>query len=202
MFSGLVQAVGSVAATRRSAGGLRLRIRAPFRAVAAGESIAVDGACLTVVARGPGWFEVQVVATSLARTSFSGYRKGRAVNLERALRAGDRLGGHLVQGHVDGIARVARIGRQQDARVIDLSVPAAVARVSVPLGSVTLDGVSLTVIARPSARTVRVSLIPYTLEHTTLGRLDVGDTVHVEGDVIGKYVETLLARRPRTKRRA
>lgn len=192
MFTGLISAIGTVRSARRVDGGLRLVLSAPYRGLALGESIAVDGACLTVRRRGRGWFEVEVVSTSLPRTSFARYAVGRRVNLERALRAGDRLGGHLVQGHVDGRATVRRAVPEGDARVVDLVVPAAVARVSVPLGSITVDGVSLTVIARPSPRVVRLSLIPFTLQHTTLGRLRRGAVVHVEGDLIGKYVEGLV----------
>jgi riboflavin synthase len=178
-------------------GGLQLRIAAPWRRLARGESIAVDGACLTVTGSGPGWFRVQVIDTSLDRTRFAGYVAGQPVNLERAVRLGDRLGGHLVQGHVDGIGRVRRVTRRADATVVDLVLPAAVARVTVPLGSIAVDGVSLTVIDKPAARTVRLSLVPFTLQHTTLGRLAPGALVHVEGDVIGKYLEGLLeARRP------
>ena len=134
------------------------------------------------------------------RTRFDGYGVGQPVNLERAVRAGDRLGGHLVQGHVDGLARVRRVTRRKDATVIDLDLPAEVARVTVPLGSITIDGVSLTVVEMGSRNRVRVSLVPFTLQHTTLGNLEPGSEVHVEGDVIGKYVAQLV--RPRLRRPA
>lgn len=195
MFTGLVSAVGSVESVSRTGGGLRLKIRAPWRNLQNGESIAVDGACLTVRRKGRGWFEVQVVDTSLDRTRFGNYRAGDPVNLERALKVGDRLGGHLVQGHVDGIGRVLRVSHRQDARVIDLEVPRDVARVSVPLGSITVDGVSLTVVEKPARRAIRISLVPFTLQHTNLGRLGPGSLVHVEGDVIGKYVREVMESR-------
>jgi riboflavin synthase len=115
--------------------------------------------------------------------------------LERALRVGDRLGGHLVQGHVDGVGTVLHVATREDARLLDLQVPAEVARVSVPLGSVTVDGVSLTVNAMPDPGTIQISLIPFTLEHTTLGDRRPGDRVHLEADTIGKYVQALLERR-------
>ena len=195
MFTGLVTAVGTVRSSRAADGGRAMVIRAPFRGLALGESIAVDGACLTVARRLRGGFEVHVVATSLARTTFGNVRAGRRVNLERALRAGDRLGGHLVQGHVDGVGTVRRIRRQADALLVDIAVPAAVARATVPLGSITVNGVSLTVNALRGRGVVQVSLIPYTLQHTTLGDLQVGDRVHLEGDTIGKHVAAWLTRR-------
>lgn len=195
MFTGLVTAVGRVDSVCSVDGGLRLVIRAPFRGLAAGESIAVDGACLTVEKRLKGAFAVHVIATTLERTAFGAYQPGRRVNLERALRAGDRLGGHLVQGHVDGLGRVRRIAPQDDAVLVDIAVPKAVADASIPLGSITVDGVSLTVNALRGRGSIQVSLIPFTLEHTTLGDRQVGDTVHLEGDTIGKYVAAWLSRR-------
>jgi riboflavin synthase len=191
MFTGLIDAVGVVAAARQRHNGLRLTVRSRYRGVALGESIAVDGACLTVIRRGRGSFTVQVVATSLDRTRFADTHVGDRVNLERALRVGDRLGGHLVQGHVDGVGTVRSVTRRKDAVVVDLRVPAEVASVSVPLGSITVDGVSLTIVAKPARNTVRLSLIPFTLQHTTLSRLRRGSTVHVEGDLIGKYVQAM-----------
>jgi len=195
MFTGIVTAMGTIRSARMAADGLTLTIGAPYRGVRKGESIAVDGACLTVERTGVGWFTVHVVRTSLERTGFGGYAKGRRVNLERALKVGDRLGGHLVQGHVDGLGRIVAIRPQGDAWLFDLEAPPAVARVSVPLGSIAVDGVSLTVNAIPAPGVIQVSLIPFTFQHTTLGRRQVGDGVHLEGDAIGKYVEHLLAAR-------
>ena len=167
-------------------------IRSPWRRLNAGESIAVDGACLTVETSSGGRFTVHVVATSLERTAFGGYRAGRQVNLERALRPSDRLGGHLVQGHVDGVGTVESVLQVADAMLIDIAVPPAVAEVSVLLGSITVDGVSLTVNALPHPGAVQVSLIPFTLQHTTLGDRRPGDRVHLEGDTIGKYVRQFV----------
>jgi riboflavin synthase len=195
VFTGIVTAVGTVRAANRKADGLSLRIGAPFRGLRRGESISVDGACLTVERLGKGWFSVHVIRTSLERTLFGEYAGGRRVNLERALRAGDPLGGHLVQGHVDGIGRVESAQRREDAWLLDVSVPAEVARVSIPLGSIAIDGVSLTVNAVPAPGIIQVALIPVTFEHTTLGDKQPGDRVHVEGDVIGKYVEKLVGKR-------
>jgi riboflavin synthase len=192
MFTGIVTAVGRVREARAGEGSRELVIEAPYQGLELGESIAVDGACLTVEAVGEGWFGVHVVRTSLERTGFGGYVAGRPVNLERALRVGDRLGGHLVQGHVDGIGRVAAVGTREDARLVDLEVPAELWRISIPLGSITVDGVSLTVNAKRAPGIIQVSLIPFTLQHTTLGQRQPGDAVHLEGDTIGKYVDALL----------
>ncbi len=198
MFTGIVTAVGVVRSARMSARGLTLRIGAPYRGLKTGESIAVDGACLTVERKGRGWFEVHVIRTSLERTTFGEYARGTRVNLERALQVGDRLGGHLVQGHVDGVGTVVRTGPKGDAWLVDIGVPAEVARVTIPLGSITVEGVSLTVNAMPEPGVIQVSLIPFTFEHTTLGQLQPGDAVHLEGDTIGKYVESLLKVRTRS----
>jgi riboflavin synthase len=192
MFTGLVSAVGVVREVRQDENGLELTLTASFDQVMQGESIAIDGACLTVIDHGREWFRVHVVRSSLDRTGFSEYRSGRRVNLERALRVGDRLGGHLVQGHVDGIGTIERVTTREDARLLDLTVPDDIADVSMPLGSITLDGVSLTVNAIPRSGLVQVSLIPHTLEHTALSDRKVGDRVHLEGDIIGKYVRHLL----------
>jgi riboflavin synthase len=172
-----------------------MEIGCAFTGLIPGESIAVDGACLTVERVVEGGFTVQVVATTVGRTNFGQYSVGRRVNLERALMVGDRLGGHMVQGHVDGVAEVLRSGEQAGAWLMDLRVPDEVWRVSIPLGSITVDGVSLTVNALPSAGVIQVSLIPFTLQHSTLGERQPGDRVHVEGDVLGKYVAELLEKR-------
>jgi riboflavin synthase len=197
MFTGIVTAVGTVTAARRAEDGLELTIACPYEGLVAGESIAVDGACLTVQEVVAGGFTSHVIQTSLERTRLADYRKGTRVNLERALRAGDRLGGHLVQGHVDGVGHIARVEQRGDARLLDIRVPVEVARVSVPLGSVTVDGVSLTVNALPSSDVIQISLIPFTLQHTTLGDRRAGDRVHLEADTIGKYVKGLLEGRER-----
>jgi riboflavin synthase len=192
MFTGIVTAVGRVRAVRAGTDGLSLEVAARYRGLKKGESIAIDGACLTVERTGSGWFGVHVIQTTLDRTLFASYVRGRRVNLERALRAGDRLGGHLVQGHVDGIATVCGVAERGDAWLLDLEVPEGVTRISIPLGSITLDGVSLTVNAIPRPGVIQVSLIPFTFQHTTLGERRPGDRVHVEGDTIGKYVQSLL----------
>ncbi|HWA16372.1 MAG TPA: riboflavin synthase [Gemmatimonadales bacterium] len=195
MFTGIVTAVGTIRQAERGPSGLTLKVGASYRGLRKGESIAVDGACLTVERSGKGWFQVHVVATSIERTLFGEYARGRKVNLERALRAGDRLGGHIVQGHVDGVGEVLSTAPHGDAWLVDIAVPAEVARVSVPLGSITVAGVSLTVNAIPRPGVIQVSLIPFTFQHTALGTLVAGDNVHLESDTIGKYVDALLAAR-------
>jgi riboflavin synthase len=192
MFTGLVTGVGTVELANNKADGLELSIRSDYSDLQLGESISVDGACLTVQARRGGTFSTHIIRTSLERTRFGHYAPGRRVNLERALRVGDRLGGHLVQGHVDGVGQVVRVGQKDDARLLDIRVPADVARISVPLGSITVDGVSLTVNAKPEPDIVQIALIPFTLQHTTLAERQVGDQVHLEADTIGKYVAALL----------
>jgi riboflavin synthase len=193
MFTGIINAIGAVRESASVDGGRDVTIDVPWGDVAVGESIAVDGACLTVTRQGDGWFAVHVVSTSLDRTLFATHATGRRVNLERALRAGDRLGGHIVQGHVDGVGAILDVGQRDDARLLTIAVPSAVASVSIPLGSITVDGVSLTVNAIPASGVVQVAVIPFTLEHTTLGERVPGDEVHLEGDAVGKYVQQLSA---------
>ena len=192
MFTGIVTAVGHVRRRVVGEGGLELIIACPYQGVVPGESIAVDGACLTAQSVAPGEFTTHIIRTSLERTNFSTYDVGRKLNLERAMQVGDRLGGHLVQGHVDGVGTVERVATREDARLLDLQVPHEVARVTVPLGSITVDGVSLTVNAIPAPGVIQISLIPFTLQHTTLGERQAGDRVHLEADTIGKYVAQLL----------
>jgi len=192
VFTGLIDDVGRIEAVSRTAAGLELRISCRYDDLVEGESIAVNGACLTVVAHGNGWFTVGAITTTLGRTTIGSWDVGRRVNLERALRAGDRLGGHFVQGHVDGVARVTAVAVDGDAQIVDLALPAGLAELMVQHGSLAVDGVSLTVNDLPAPGSVQLSLIDYTLRHTTLGTLVPGDQVHVEADMLGKYVHRLL----------
>ena len=193
MFTGLVDGVGHLERVASTAAGLEFRVRCHYRDLADGESVAVNGACLTVRDHGEGWFTAAAVVTTLERTAIGEWKEGKRVNLERALRTGDRLGGHLVQGHVDGVASVACSSQAGDARLVDVALPPGLGELMVPHGSVAVDGVSLTVSALPAPDVVQLSLIDYTLRHTTLGELAAGDRVHVEADIIGKYVQRLLA---------
>lgn len=193
MFTGLIEAVGIVRELRDTPEGRELEIVVPWSDLVPGESVAVDGACLTVVALVEGGFVVQVVGSSLGRTTFGATSRGGRVNLERAMRLGERLGGHIVQGHVDGVATVERVAVVGDTHLIDLAVPTEVAAVSIPLGSIAVDGVSLTVNAVSAPGVVQVAIIPFTLKHTTLGDRRPGDRVHVEGDLVGKHVRQQAA---------
>jgi riboflavin synthase len=191
MFTGLVTGIGTVQRVQAAGGGLDLTIACPWNDLVPGESVAIDGACLTVTTANPGAFDCHVVLTTLERTRFAEFHAGQRVNLERALRAGDRLGGHLVQGHVDGVGRVVAARAHGAAWLLDLEVPPAVASASIPLGSITVDGVSLTVNALVEPGLIQVSLIPFTLQQTTLGDRRPGDRVHLEGDTVAKYLRAM-----------
>jgi riboflavin synthase len=202
MFTGLVLRTGSVARVATAAGGARLRIDAPLApSLAAGDSVLVNGVCLTAVAVDDGAFEADVSPETLRRTAFADLRDGDEVNLELALRAEDRLGGHIVQGHVDGVAEVAAVAAEGDARNLRVEAPAELLRYVVEKGSVTLDGVSLTV-TDVDGSGFGVSLIPETLERTNLGGARPGRRVNLEVDVLAKYVEKLLPDRERSQEEA
>ncbi|UCF39964.1 MAG: riboflavin synthase [Gemmatimonadota bacterium] len=192
MFTGIVTAMGSVARVQREGERCALTIEAPYPDLAVGESVSINGACMTIVETGEGWFTIEAVVTTRGRTRFGEIRVGERVNLERAMAAGDRFGGHWVQGHVDGVAEVRGVRTEADAVLIDIAVPPDVAEISVPYGSITVDGVSMTVNAVPHPGVVQLSVIPFTRDHTTLGLLEPGDRVHVEADIIGKYVKQVL----------
>ena len=192
MFTGLVDDVGVVERVERTEAGRTLRIASRYTGLAIGESIAVNGACLTVLGQGDGWFTVAAIVTTLGRTTIGDWESGRRVNLERAMRLGDRLGGHLVQGHVDGVGEVDAVRQLDDALLVDIRLPADLEPLMVPHGSVAVDGVSLTVNALPVPGILQVSLIDHTGRHTTLGALRAGDAVQLEADMVGKYVRQLV----------
>ena len=188
MFTGIVEELGAVSAVEPAGEGARLVISAKVvtQGTRIGDSIAVNGCCLTAVDLGPGWWAADAVAETLARTNLGSLRPGDPVNLERPLAVGDRLGGHLVQGHVDGVGRVV-----SPAPDLHISAGDGVLAYVVEKGSVTVDGVSLTVVSvLPDGFTV--ALIPHTMSVTTLGRKLPGDAVNLEADVIAKYTERLL----------
>jgi riboflavin synthase len=196
VFTGLIEEVGTVADRRPEGDGVRLAVRAPRvrDGLALGDSVSVDGACQTVVELHPDGFSVQAVATTLGRTTLGELEPARRVNLERAMKVGDRLGGHLVQGHVDGVGTVRDVRDRGDHTLIDVEIPGDIAALTVLHGSIALAGISLTVNALPGERTVQVSIVPHTLTHTNIGDWRAGDPVNVEGDMIGKYVQRLLGR--------
>jgi riboflavin synthase len=202
VFTGIVEEVGTVV-VREDLGGpedgaavLRIRAERVLEDVALGDSIAVNGVCLTVVDLGDGEFTADVMAETLNRSSLGALETGSRVNLERPMAVGDRLGGHIVQGHVDGTGRIVDRKISENWEVVKISLPAELTRYVVEKGSITVDGVSLTVVdAGPDYFTI--SLIPTTLALTTLGIKEPGDPVNLEVDVIAKYVERLLGDRDR-----
>jgi len=197
VFTGIVREKGRVvsAESNGDGGSLTLRIAAPQTAAQTGlgDSVSVAGCCLTAVASGDGELSFDAVPESLARTTLAGLAEGAEVNLEAALRAGDPLGGHYVQGHVDGVGRVRSLEPEGDAARLWLDVPAELLRYCVEKGSLTVDGVSLTVAALDD-RGVGIALVPHTLRETTLSTLEPGDGVNLETDVLAKYVERLAQR--------
>lgn len=198
MFTGLVQEVATIdsvsAGTAAEPGGPAtvLRVRTGFKDLEDGESIAVNGACLTVFESGDGWFSVQAMGATLSRTAVGSWKSGSRVNLERAMSASSRFGGHIVQGHVDGVGEVVATKREGGATLVDIKAPSGFAKMLVLHGSVAVDGVSLTINSFPKPDTFQVALIDFTLQNTNLSDLKPGSRVHLEGDVIGKYVQRAM----------
>jgi riboflavin synthase len=192
MFTGIVRELGTVAAFD----GSRLVVEAPETAkgAAVGDSVSVAGVCLTVVEMDAGRLAFDIVPETIARTALGRLEPGGSVNLEPSLRVGDQLGGHVVQGHVDGVGRVRSMTPESDSRRVWFDAPEPVVRYCLEKGSIAVDGVSLTVAALDDDG-FEVALIPHTLEVTTLGRLESGDEVNLEADVLGKVVERLLTAR-------
>lgn len=199
MFTGIVEELGEVLALDRDGDSARLTVRGDITLADAGHgaSIAVDGCCLTVTDRAADTFTADVMAESLDRTSLGAVRAGSRVNLERPVTVRDRLGGHLVQGHVDGVGTIVAREHTERWDVVTISVPVGLLRYVALKGSIAVDGVSLTVSGlSDEAGTLSVSLIPTTLAMTTLGHKQRGDPVNLEVDVVAKYVERLLTHRP------
>jgi riboflavin synthase alpha subunit len=194
VFTGIVREVGSVASVEGGAEGVRIEIEAPVTAasgVAPGDSVAINGCCLTIVSTANGRLAFEAVPETLSRTALKQLTHGSRVNLEPALRAGDPLGGHYVQGHVDGVGSVRSTTPEGDGLRIWIDAPSDILRYVVDKGSITLQGASLT-IAGLDDEGFAVALIPHTLAETTLGQLIPGDPVNLEADVLAKYVERLL----------
>jgi riboflavin synthase len=194
VFTGLVADLGTVTAVDATADGVRLAVRTALAPeISEGDSVAVNGVCLTATAIADGAFSADVMQESLRRSSLREVGEGSTVNLELPLRASDRLGGHVVQGHVDGVGSVASLTDDGFSRVVRISAPSDLLRYVVEKGSIAVDGVSLTVSAI-DGESFSVSLIPETLERTTLGAAEVGRPVNLEVDVLAKYVEKLMVR--------
>ncbi len=194
MFTGLIEAVGQLSSIAKKGGDYSLTISTPRQFmldVGLGDSIAVNGVCLTVTLFGSNWFNADVSLETVQHTCIDSWGKGKALNLEKALMLSSRLGGHIVTGHVDGVGKV--IGKSQDARSIRMSIqpPASMLRYLASKGSVTVDGVSLTV-NRVDETCFELNIVPHTASETTLGHLKPGSSVHLEVDILARYMEQLL----------
>lgn len=197
MFTGIVQAVGQIESRHSRGGDVRIVIGTPsgyLTGTAVGDSIAVSGCCLTVVDQDTTSFTADVSRETLSLTTVDAWQPGTAVNLEKALRAGDPLGGHYVTGHVDGVATIAQVTEDARSRRVRIDVPANLARYIARKGSVTVDGVSLTVNAvDASIHAFEINLVPHTLAVTTLGGIAAGTRVNLEVDIVARYMERLLS---------
>ncbi len=191
MFTGIVEEVGTIESVRNTAAGRELRVRSGNADLELGESVALNGACLTVREFGEGWFDVAAMTATLDRTTVGSWAAESRVNLERALKFGARLGGHLVQGPIDCRMSVTSVEQEADSVLLNLEVPSEYESLIVLHGSIAIDGVSLTV-SQTHPGGLQISLIEYTLRHTTLGTLKAGDLVNVETDMIGKHVQQML----------
>lgn len=197
MFTGIIEEVGSITAVREKEGAREFTIRCPeiIKGLGPGDSVSVDGACQTVVSLLNDAFTVETIGTTLSRTITGGYRVGTRVNLERAMLLGERLHGHLVQGHVDGVGEHISTRKAGDFWLVDFKIPDLVSAVTILHGSIAINGISLTVNALPDPHRCQVGIIPFTWEHTNLRDLKPGDQVNLEGDLIGKYVGKILSNR-------
>ncbi len=193
MFTGIIKELGRVDAVQRVGGGVHVTIAAPVSTpqLTVNDSVAVNGVCLTVIKKSDQRFTVEAVEETLKKTTISELRPEAAVNLELALTLNERLGGHLVLGHVDGIGVVTAVEKRESSWLFDVEIPAEFCRYVIPVGSIAIDGVSLTV-AELRDRHVRVSIIPHTFFNTTFQFLTTGSRVNIEVDIIGKYIERLM----------
>lgn len=193
MFTGIIEEIGSIKKIRKGAAAvLTVEAREVVRELRIGDSISINGVCLTVVDGDRSSFTAEVSPETLSRSNLGEMEAGQPVNLERALKAGDRLGGHWVTGHIDAVGRIVGIAKEESSLRITFRAPAEVLRYVVVKGSIAVDGISLTV-ASCDEQGFSVAVIPFTARATTLGRKRVGDSVNLEGDLLGKYVEKLLA---------
>jgi len=193
MFTGIIEEVGKIKGITSNTEGKEFHIESKkvINDLNIGDSITIDGACLTVTAQTKEYFSVQAVEETLIKTTLKGVKVGSSVNLERAMLATDRFGGHFVQGHVDGIAKIISFQRSGKAATLKFKIPDEIVKYVVPKGSITLNGISLTA-AEVNGSIVTVSLIPFTLENTNLGQKKAGDSLNIEVDLLVKYVENFL----------
>ena len=192
MFTGIITDIGEIVGVERR-GDLHARIKTDYDTdtIDIGASIACSGACLTVVEKGADWFAVDISGETEARTTLSKWQTGTKINLERSLRVGDELGGHIVSGHVDGIGEIKAITPVGDSRRIEISLPAPIAKLVATKGSVAVDGISMTVNG-VTPDSFEVNVIPHTQQHTTLGGAKAGDKVNLEVDMLARYVQRLM----------
>lgn len=193
MFTGIIQEIGSIVAATRKGGGVVLNVRAPASAaeIKVNDSVSLSGVCQTVVSKAVDTFEVEAVEETLKKTTLGTLKEGGKLNVELAMRLSDRVGGHLVQGHVDCVGHVLSIEKKSMSWVVRISYPAEFARYIIPVGSIAVDGVSLTVASLEGSE-FALSVIPHTLEKTTLSGAQSGMAVNLEFDLVGKYIERLL----------
>jgi riboflavin synthase len=193
MFTGIIQEVGSITGCERFGGGVRLSVRGPrvVRELAVNDSVAVNGVCQTVVSLDGEIFRVEAVEETLRKTTLEDFSAGTPVNLELPLRLSDRLGGHLVQGHVDCVGLISVVVKQSSSWLVAVQFPPEFRRYAIPVGSIAIDGISLTV-AKVEGSLLTVSLIPHTLANTTLGNARSGERVNLEFDLVGKYIEQMV----------
>ncbi len=190
MFTGIVEEIGVVQETHELDDARKIVVAAEriLDDLGPGSSVSIDGVCQTVVAIASGVFTVQAIGTTLSRTTLGEFAPGREVNLERSLAAGDRFGGHFVQGHVDGVGRITGVIPEAEMARVSFTLPETVEPYTILHGSIAVDGVSLTINSLPGDGTAEVALIPYTYQHTNLSRLGPGSQVNLEADMLGKYV--------------
>jgi len=194
MFTGIIQEIGTVREVMRVGGGVRLTVEAKQTSTGLriNDSVCINGVCQTVIEKKPGGFVVEAVEETLAKTTLSGLVPGGRVNIEPALQLGDRLGGHLVQGHVDGVGTIESVVARDSSWIVEIRIPEAFLRYVVPIGSIAIDGISLTV-ASIHADVVAVSIIPHTMDNTNFSSARPGTLVNIELDVVGKYLERFVS---------
>ncbi|MCK5454580.1 MAG: riboflavin synthase [Calditrichia bacterium] len=193
MFTGIIEEIGTVDSIKAKANGFDIRFLAGtiLKKIRNGDSVAIDGACQTITQIGKDSFHVQAVGETLTKSTLGGFKKGRRINLESSLTLNTPLGGHLVQGHVQGTAKILQWMRRGDNYYLEIDIPDPLKKYCIAEGSIAIDGISLT-IAHLSDRTVGISIIPYTVEHTTLHTKRVGDSVNIETDIIARYIERYM----------